>query len=52
MRHNLNKHAVYNRKYPDIKVGDTVRIYKKKRTFDKQQVSVWTNSKYTIEDII
>jgi hypothetical protein len=31
VRRNLNKHAVYNRKYPDIKVGDTVRIYKKKR---------------------
>jgi len=52
VRRNLNNHAVYNRKYPDIKVGDTVRIYKMKQTFDKQQVSVWTKSKYTVEDII
>jgi hypothetical protein len=37
VRRNLNKHAVYNRKYPNIQVGDTVRIYKKKRIFDKQQ---------------
>ena len=29
VRRSLNKHVVYNRKYPEIKVGDTVRIYKK-----------------------
>ena len=52
VRRSLNKHAVYNRRYPDNKVGDTVRIHKKKHMFDKQQVSVWSKNKYKVEEII
>jgi hypothetical protein len=52
VRRNLNKHAVYNRKYPNIQIGDTVRIFKKRHTFDKQQKSLWSKNKYIVEDIV
>ena len=32
---NIKKHAVFNRKYTEIKVGDTVRTYIKKTSFSK-----------------
>ena len=34
------------------KVGDIVRIYRKEDKLNKQQVSVWSKNKYTIEEII
>ena len=35
---NMELHRVQKRKYPEINVGDTVRIYKKKNKFDKERV--------------
>ena len=52
VRLNLNKHAVHNRKYPEIKLGDMVRVYNKKKTLDKQQKSIWTKQKYKVENIL
>ena len=49
---NLNKHVVYKRSYPEIKIGAIVIIYKKQDKLDKQQVSVWSKSKYAIEETI
>ena len=43
----LEMHRVKKRKYPDISVGDDVRIYTKKKNFDEEgfQSGVITNTK-------
>ena len=51
VRRNLNNYSSRNRKYPEIKVNDSVRIYQKKDKLDKQQKSVWSKHKYIVEDI-
>ena len=38
-------------KYPDINVADSVRVYQKKKIFDKERVNRWTTEKYTVEAI-
>ncbi len=43
--------AVRKRKYPDIKVGDRVKIYKKKDKLDKERISVWSQQTYEVEEI-
>ena len=48
---NLYKKAKHNRIYPNIEIGDMVRIYKKKDKLSKQQVSVWSKQRYTVEEI-
>ena len=47
----LELNAIRKRKYPEIKVGDRVKIYKKKKTFEKERISVWTELSYEVEDI-
>ena len=47
----LGINAVRKRKYPDIKVGDRVKVYKKKKVFDKERISVWTELSYEVEEI-
>ena len=37
---------------PPIKVGDKVRIYKKKETFDKERVPVWSPEVYTVTEVV
>ena len=51
VRGNLYKKAKHNRIYPNIEIGDMVRIYKKKDKLSKQQVSVWSKQRYTVDDI-
>ena len=48
---NMELHRVNKRKYPDINVGDTIRIYKKKDKFDKERVPVWSTTTHTVEKI-
>ena len=48
---NLELHRVSKRKYPDINVGDEVKLYKKKDKFDKENKSVWLTTKHKIERI-
>ena len=52
VRMNLEMKAKKNRKYPDLNVNDTVRIYKKKENFDKERKGVWSDNEYTVERII
>jgi hypothetical protein len=49
---NLELKARFTRKYPEIKVGDYVKLYKKKDKLDKERKSVWTDKKFKVEDII
>jgi uncharacterized membrane protein (UPF0127 family) len=48
---NLENNRIKNRKYKDIKVGDKVRIYKKKKNFQKSNVSIWSDNRYEVKEI-
>ena len=48
---NLELHAKKKRKYPDINVGDYVRVYQKKKIFDKERVPRWTTETYKVDNI-
>ena len=43
--------AKRGRKYPDVTVGDNVKIFRKKTNRDKQQVSYWSSEKCEIISI-
>jgi hypothetical protein len=48
---NLEMSRNNNRIYPNISIGDKVKIYKKKDKLDKERVSVWTDNAYEVENI-
>ena len=48
---NMELHKKSSRKYPPLDVGDRVKIYKKRKTGEKQQVSLWSDNAYEIEEI-
>ena len=53
VRTNLEIQGVSTIKYPELKVGYKVRIYKKKReVFDKERVGVWEDGYRRITQII
>ena len=37
VKQSLEKHRVLDRRYPDLKVADEVRLYKKKNALDKER---------------
>ena len=39
------------RKYPEIKEGDKVRIYTKKKNFQKERIPIWSENLFTVEKI-
>jgi hypothetical protein len=47
----LQAHSVRKRNYPDTAVGDMVRIYTKKKNFQKERVPVWSQYKYKVTKI-
>ena len=47
----LELHSKHKRKYPEINIGDSVRVFQKKKAFDKERVNRWTTEKYTVEAI-
>ena len=54
VKSNLEKHRLSSRKYPDVKVGDMVFLYRKRKNFEKEGQSIWTEKKHEvmrIEDI-
>ncbi len=48
---NLELKRVHSRRYPEVNVGDYVRIYKKKDKLDKERVPMWTKDKHRVERI-
>ena len=48
---NLENNQVKHRKYQDIKVGDKVRIYKKKKQFTDKGKSIWSDNRYEVKQI-
>ena len=51
VKFNLEIKKRSSRRYPDIEVGDTVRIFKKKDKLDKERISNWSSKKYKVKDI-
>ena len=51
VKFNLELKRQHSRKYPEISVGDTVRVYKKKDKLDKERVSNYWPKKYKVEAI-
>ena len=48
---NLELHAKHTRKYPNINVGDMVKVYKKKDKLDKERLSLWSKEVFKVERI-
>ena len=48
---NLELNAKRTRQYPELAIGDHVKVYKKKKTMDKERVSNWSENKYEITAI-
>ena len=48
---NLKMKAKHNRLYPDINIGDKVKIYQKRKPNEKANVSLWSDISYEIEAI-
>jgi len=51
-RTNMEIKRISTRKYPELNVGDKVRIYKKRKAFDKERVGVWEDGYRTIKEVI
>ena len=49
---NLLLTKVHTRKYPELRVGDRVKIYKKRSTFAKERDSVWDPTVRQITGIV
>ena len=48
----LELHRIHKRKYPNINVGDWVKILKKKKHFDKEHISTWTATIHKVLEIV
>lgn len=48
---NMELKAKHTRKYPDIKVGNHVRVYFKKKKGEKERVSYWSETKHKVTSI-
>ena len=48
---NLELKRKNNRIYPNVNVGDMVKVYKKKDKFDKERLSLWSKEVYRVERI-
>ena len=49
---NLELVAKRLRKYPEVKVGDKVRVFKKRKDYAKERISIWDSEDRTVEEII
>ena len=47
----MERHRKDSRKYPPIKVGDFVRVYRKRKNFEKETAGLWTDKKYEVKQI-
>jgi hypothetical protein len=48
---NLQLNRTKMRKYPNISVGDSVKLYRKKDKLDKERKSLWSATVYQVENI-
>jgi hypothetical protein len=48
----MENHRVSKRKYPEIELGDFVRVHKNKDKLDKEHISTWSDKKYRVNNIV
>ena len=48
----LELHRIHKRKYPNINVGDFVKLLKKKKHFDKEHISTWSPGIHKVLSIV
>ena len=48
---NLEMKRKHTRIYPNINVGDYVKVYNKKDKYDKERIPVWSKDKLKVESI-
>ena len=48
---NLELTRKHTRRYPEVTVGDYVKIYNKKDKLDKERIPVWSKEKFKVESI-
>ena len=48
---NLELKRKHTRRYPDINVGDYVKVYNKKDKLDKERIPVWSKANFKVESI-
>ena len=48
----LEIHRINKRKYPNINIGDKVKMLKKKKHFQKENISTWSPTVHTVLDIV
>jgi len=48
---NLEIHRISNRKYPELSLGNSVKVYKKKKINAKERVPVWDEEVRKVEGI-
>ena len=48
---NMTINATRTRKYPELNVSNKVKIYRKRRTGEKERTSNWSNETYEVEGI-
>ena len=48
---NLEMKRKHTRIYPNINVGDYVKVYNKKDKYDKERIPVWSRDKFKVESI-
>ena len=46
---NLELKRINNRIYPNVNIGDFVKVYKKKDKLDKERKSLWSKENYRVE---
>ena len=51
MKGRLEIKKISKRKYPEVEVGDNVKVYQKKDAWEKERVSTWSTQLYQINTI-
>ena len=51
VKNNLEKNRLWSRKYPPVSVGSLVRLYRRRRNFEKEAVGLWSDKKYEVKKI-
>ena len=51
VKSNLEKNRNKTRKYPPVEVGSLVRLFRKRKNFEKESQSVWSDTRYEVKEI-
>ena len=52
VKNNLEDKRVSTRIYPELNVGDSVRLYHKKNQLDKERIALWSDIIYKVDEIV